>query len=195
VSDSEGVPWGGGLAALGMTFGVVALGVVGVSTMQDPSRPTPDAMKELQADKRAAYVSEGPSAGQRGSDEATDSTGCGVAQLEIVHAMHGPNGEAKAFSADQDLTVWLAAVNPCLAEVTFTTPSLCLFDGFTLSSEGADDRSGGTMCAQAVTSWTLAPKGAERVSYQLGNLPVGTYTVRSPFAATGAVAELEFAVQ
>ena len=181
MSEGEGTPWGGGLAALGMTVGVVALGLVGVSALQDPDRPVPPEVRELQAAKAAARVAGGEAA-------------CAAADLDLVAAVHGPDGEAASYRPDQDLTVWVAAVNPCAGAVEFTTPSLCLFDGFELSTEGAEPRRGGTMCAQVVTGWSIGAGQAERSSYRVGNLPVGTYRVRAPFAATGASAEATFSV-
>lgn len=181
MSDDAGVPWGGGLAALGMTLGVVALAFVGVSGLQDPDRPVPDEVQQLQAHKRQAQLAEG-------------APSCGPADLDLVAAVHGPEGEAASHRPDQDLVVWVAAVNTCSTAVAFTTPSLCLFEGFELATEGAAPRGGGTMCAQAITSWTLEPGEAQRSSYTLGNLDAGAYRVRAPFAATGEVAEVAFEV-
>ncbi len=181
MSEERSVPWAGGLAALGMTVGVVALAFVGVSSLQDPDLPLPPEQQRLQAEKKAAL-------------EAQLTPTCGPADFDLVAAVHDPLGTKGQFKPDQDLTIWVAAVNTCAQAVDFTTPSLCLFDGFTLSTAGAEPRRGGTMCAQAITSWSVPSGEAQRASYQIGNLPPGEYTVVAPFAASGALATTTFTV-
>jgi hypothetical protein len=181
VSDGADLPWRGALAAGGMTLGVVALAFVAVSALQDPARPVPPEVKALQERKRAEVL-------------ATAAPTCGPADLDLVAAVHGPKGAAPAHKPDQDLTVWLAAVNPCATPVTFTTPTLCLFDGFELRRGDEPPRRGGTMCAQAVSTWTVEPGDAARVSFLVGNLPAGDWRVTSAFTATGASTEARFRV-
>lgn len=182
MSGSDpGLPWGGALAAAGMTLAVVALGFVLIGGLQDPDTPMPAESAERLAQKKAELL-------------AAQST-CSVADVTYAAAVHGPDGEAEAHAPTHDLTAWVAVINPCSAPVSFTTPTLCLFDGFELLQEGSPPRPGGTMCGQALTEWTLPAGGVERWSYKLGNLPAGEYQVAARFSPGDGRAKATFTVR
>ena len=136
-----------------------------------------------------------------GTDTGTDtgdtgtSTGCTSADLILTAEVRDSTGAAgTSFAAREALTMVAIVTNLCPMDITFTTPSTCLFTGWSVSDSRGTGTGVGVACGGALTTWTVPAGGSLEEGQAWGRLAADSYTLDVTADVPAASASTAFSV-
>ena len=122
------------------------------------------------------------------------STGCTEADLILSGEVRSAGAVGTSFGPKDALTMVAIVTNLCPMDVTFTTPSTCLFTGWSVTSSSGMGSGMAVACAGVVTTWTVPAGGTLEEGQAWGRLAVDTYVLDVTADIPAATATTSFSV-
>ena len=119
---------------------------------------------------------------------------CEADDLVLFADVRANAGEHVPLTSRERLYLGVVIGNPCQVPIELVSPKACLVHEFVLTGANGPARPGGPPCADSPRGWAIAPADGETMTFDLGSLAPGEYTVSVPFSFTERTATARFTV-
>ena len=126
-----------------------------------------------------------------------EQTDRALAEADLILSAEVRDGSGTAstsWSTGDKLVMYGVITNLCPMDVTFTTPSSCLFTGWSVTDSRGMGTGVAVACAGVVTSWTVAAGGVLEEGQAWGGMRADTYDLTVTADIPAGSASLAFTV-